>query len=465
MSRVLVAFWFDVEDYITPQSDEALKGIIEIFDRLDQRATFKLVGEKLRALERRGRTDIIDMLERHDIGYHTDYHSVHPTPAEYLKGLGWEEGREEFKRRECRGYEDIIRVFGRKPSCYGQPGSSWAPQVYPALRDWGIKLYMDECPQIGLNEEPFWFCGVLNVLRMGKNLTRCDFRKGEEGLREAVERFDSIADRLKSQGGGLVSIYYHPCEFSTYQFWDAVNFARGANPSPDKWKTPEVKPPEEMRRGLDILRGYVEHICSRPDVKLVTASEIVELYPDEAAGAKLSIEELKRACSAIAEEISYVDLGEIILSPAELFLTVCRALEAYGQLGRLPREVEVGRVDGPESRSEDDGGGSAPTESIVEGAVEALEFMEERGRMPDSVKVGNCELPPAVFLRAACRLICADGDLAELPLEKARLKLEDEVRGEGVWGWIIFPEGFDAPELIELARAQAWTLKPARLKG
>jgi hypothetical protein len=31
----------------------------------------------------------------------------------------------------------------------------------------------------------------------------------------------------------------------------------------------------------------------------------------------------------------------------------------------------------------------------------------------------------------------------------------------GLWGWPIFPEGFHAPRVMELARLQAWTLKPA----
>ena len=30
--------------------------------------------------------------------------------------------------------------------------------------------------------------------------------------------------------------------------------------------------------------------------------------------------------------------------------------------------------------------------------------------------------------------------------------------------WPIHPEGFSAPELMELARLQGWTLKPARLR-
>jgi len=32
-----------------------------------------------------------------------------------------------------------------------------------------------------------------------------------------------------------------------------------------------------------------------------------------------------------------------------------------------------------------------------------------------------------------------------------------------LWGWPIFPPGFKAPALMELAKRQAWTLKPAIL--
>ena len=32
-----------------------------------------------------------------------------------------------------------------------------------------------------------------------------------------------------------------------------------------------------------------------------------------------------------------------------------------------------------------------------------------------------------------------------------------------LWDWVIFPDGFHAPHLMELARLQAWTLKPAML--
>jgi hypothetical protein len=32
------------------------------------------------------------------------------------------------------------------------------------------------------------------------------------------------------------------------------------------------------------------------------------------------------------------------------------------------------------------------------------------------------------------------------------------------YGWVIHPKGFSAPELLDQARLQAWTLKPAILR-
>jgi len=120
--RIWVLLWFDTEDYILPASDDAALRLAQWLTERGIPATFKVVGEKARTLERRGRRDVIDALKKHDIGYHSNYHSVHPTPAMYLADMGWDDGVAEFVRREGPGYEDVRRIFGQAPSCYGQPG-------------------------------------------------------------------------------------------------------------------------------------------------------------------------------------------------------------------------------------------------------------------------------------------------------------------------------------------------------
>jgi hypothetical protein len=55
IARVDVVLWFDTEDYLLPASDDAAKRLAELLSQRDIRATFKVVGEKARVLERRGR--------------------------------------------------------------------------------------------------------------------------------------------------------------------------------------------------------------------------------------------------------------------------------------------------------------------------------------------------------------------------------------------------------------------------
>ena len=90
---VYVTLWFDTEDYILPQDDDATKRVAETLTRAGIRATFKVVGEKARVLEQRGRTDVIAALKQHEIGYHSNTHSGQPTVAVYLQHAGWDEGR------------------------------------------------------------------------------------------------------------------------------------------------------------------------------------------------------------------------------------------------------------------------------------------------------------------------------------------------------------------------------------
>ena len=136
-----VILWFDTEDYLSPADDDACKRLAEMLTQRHIRATFKVVGEKARVLERRGRRDVIEALKKHDIGFHANFHSVHPAPTEYLADCGLLDGMAEFERREGGGAADVRRIFAKDTLvCYGQPGSSWAPQAIAALKNMESRL-------------------------------------------------------------------------------------------------------------------------------------------------------------------------------------------------------------------------------------------------------------------------------------------------------------------------------------
>lgn len=80
--KMYVLLWFDTEDLLLKSSDDAALRNAQFCTKEGVKANFKIVGEKVRVLEQRGRTDVIEALKKHEIGYHSEWHSVHPTPAQ-----------------------------------------------------------------------------------------------------------------------------------------------------------------------------------------------------------------------------------------------------------------------------------------------------------------------------------------------------------------------------------------------
>lgn len=441
-SPVYVVLWFDTEDYIEPAADDAALRIANDLTAEGVRATFKVVGEKARMLEKRGRRDVIQALSRHAIGYHSNWHSVHPAPAEYLVRMGFVEGAEDFERREAPGAADIKRIFGKQPVCYGQPGSSWGPQSNLGLRRMGIPVYLDEGDQVGVNEQPFWYGGLLYVFHMGKNQFRAQLNVGAEDT-AAYRRFDETAARLAA-GGGVISIYYHPTEFVTTEFWDAVNFAHGANPPREEWVKPHRRTPEESERCYGVLRQFVHHMKAQPGVRFVTAQELPGLVESPAArhvDRKLVAEQLSR----------HIVFGEVqgqMLSAADMLLALLEV---------PPQVVDGPTAPGATTWSNPD----IPAEAFRRATADAADFVRRFHRLPSEVLVGARTLSLPDF---AATLAASIGG-GEVKLVRGNVEFEQYFATDGrkPFGWVIHPEGFDGAALLALGRLQGWTLKPARL--
>jgi hypothetical protein len=409
------------------------------------RATFKVVGEKARVLERRGRYDVIRALSHHDIGYHSNYHSIQPTPALYLKDMGSLEGAAEFQRREEPGVEDIRRVFGVLPSCYGQPGSSWGRQTYPALLRMGIGVYLDEGTQVGLEDQTFWFGGMLNVFNMGRYTIRPDLDDTSR-LASTLERFDRAVEQLQARGGGVISTYFHPTEFVTAKFWDAVNFIHGANPDRSDWRLPPLRTHADSEKRFRIVLQYVEHAKSLEGVQFITARELPQLYRSAHVGAF----DRARLAAHLASRQTFVVLDGVSFSAADTLLAL---------LG-----VESRYVGGPSENGRTSYSGAEIPRSVFEQAkAGAVSFIRATGRLPAEVWVRSQTLALADF---AATTAGDDGSSASVSLRKGNPEMEKYIATDPArpFNWIIHPEGFEAGHLLDLARLQAWTLKPALLR-
>jgi hypothetical protein len=442
---VYVVLWFDTEDYVEPAADDAALQIARDLTGLGVRATFKVVGEKARVLEQRGRWDVVRALALHEIGYHSNFHSIPPAPSLYLRDLGYVEGTAEFERRERAGALDVQRIFGVLPSCYGQPGSSWAPQSNTALRHMGISVYLDEGTQVGLDNQPFWYGGLLYIFNMGRFSMRAPL-DGAAPVEASYQRFDRAASELAARGGGVISIYYHPTEFVTTEFWDAVNFAKGADRERGDWRRPHRRTEAESERCYAILRAYVAHMKSVPGVRFATAREMLQLY-----GSPVPLPQNRaRIAEHLAATQTFLLTERESLSSADMLLAL---------LGMDPQIV-----DGPATRIASTLRGDAiPRAAFERAKADAAAFIRTNHRLPAEVWIGSEKLSIGDF---AATLAAYDGTSASTGVHRAKLEFEKyfSTDPKGSFSWPIHPEGFSAPELLDLGRLQGWTLKPARLR-
>ena len=211
--------------------------------------------------------------------------------------------------------KDVERIFGMTPSAYGQPGSAWAPQTYPALRAMGIKVYLDEADHVGIDDQPFYYGGMLNVFKMRSNLVRMALTGGTS-LADGESAFSKVHAALRARGGGTISIYYHPNEWVQTEFWDAVNFSHGANPPPAEWKTPGVRPAAETERAFADFEQFVTFMKTQPDVRFVTATDLAGIYADRAMGRDFDRQDLLAIARSVQTEISFQRYsGYAILRP------------------------------------------------------------------------------------------------------------------------------------------------------
>jgi hypothetical protein len=124
--------------------------------------------------------------------------------------------------------------------------------------------------------------------------------------------------------------------------------------------------------------------------------------------------------------------------------------------------------------------GPAPVESSAQHIAwtayrdtvrDVVDFMKVGRRVPARVFVGAKAIPPADFLVALASVWTSYAQTGKFPIEagvdlpkNAELLPARHIAADtpGLFGdWVIHEEGFRAPKILEVARWQAWTLKPA----
>lgn len=428
----------DIEDFLTPASDEGLRVMMDQLDRHRLPASYGVVAEKAEALAARGHPDLLDRLrQKPALGFHSLSHSRHPTLAEALAPLDYGEGVAAFMAREGEG---VRRLTGRikAPRYFTQPGGNWVPQAADALPDLGMGIYFSEDWNSYLVPltEPVWYGRVLHFSL--PVVMPAPFLHGlPANLGDAVRLLAEV-DRTVPEGGAFC-VMTHPTELVTTAFWDAVNFGRGTTRDP--LIPAPLRAEAEMQGAFSALDEYWARARALSGIQWVDVIEYTSrIRPRRSV--VVGRDDLLDGLSAAG--LGPLRLPEGNLSAAEAAWALAWFLRHPGQ-----PTAEVPNLSAPsEWRAAPDRRPGAGERALLDAA--AGEILARAALPP---RVGP-DLPLEDFCAQAWRTLTDRPD-ADLPLtfldyikEPARLH----------WDWPVFPPDFRPFRLWEEARRLAWSI-------
>ena len=461
MARLIISL--DSEDYETPAADDAELWWARTLTRHGLRGSFCLVGELARALRARGRRDVLEAYAPHEISYHSNLHSAHPTHAEYPGGPGLGRrrvspagGGTSWSAGGARGHGSPTRRGPANPAIAGDrrwptpcPGSA---SRCSATRRW--------------NGRPVGRCVCRQpVLRYHLSLDR--FFSDPHGRLERMQQ--AVSQLLDAHGDGYAVIYTHPCRLYTAAFPD--NFTGGKNPPRAEWRPAPLRPAAE--RESPPGRSRRPPPMDRPG----TAARDCRLS-QPMGGARPRPHAVAELCSRCASSPGSSHRRRWSgsrgwLSAAEQWSVLVGAA-ALGEVHLTwPKQVGVSRLLGPvEQPAETTETFQVPIGALMVAARRALELAALTGRIPTAIPLGGATLGPNALLQACARAV-PQHFRARWP-ERASVAPADEtpalahredfaaLRYHNTWS--IFPPEFRGEKLLKLAQLQAWTAKPGDLE-
>jgi peptidoglycan/xylan/chitin deacetylase (PgdA/CDA1 family) len=159
---------FDTEDSISENSVPGLHKILALLKKHELSGLFFITGSMAEKLSNFPET--VDLLSKHQIGYHSSSHSVHPTIAEFTDVKSYEKAYQASLIRETShvnpvtgaiegpgGILALRALFPRKQiAAYRAPGYCWTPPHLDALKTLGITYDFST----NISVEPISFHGI-----------------------------------------------------------------------------------------------------------------------------------------------------------------------------------------------------------------------------------------------------------------------------------------------------------------
>jgi len=446
-------FSVPVDDFITPAADDATLRLAQIMTRHGVRGCFHIVGESARVIRARSRRDVIEALAPHDIGYHSNLHSIAPLSIEHMEQTDWNRGVQRFVEDEAPGVRDVVEVFGRWPT-YFTHNMTQAPQAVYGARLLGMNA-------VGSQTMARW-----PVMRYSGNLMVThdigfDPPKQPDDALDIAGRVDKAVahfERLAPERDLRypIRLFTHANKYVTWMNSDGVNFVGGATPPRSEWKLPPQRGSEASERLYAQLDELLARLVAIPGVAFVTYADIIrDLGPKEHWVAPDAISAMGVSVGA---ELNPVVVDGETLSSAEVFALLCRCVAGPG------RAVAVRRVLGPLK---------PPHETATTSAIPRTQFADVCRRLdqeiddtyaiPSAVAHDGNVYGPGAWLRAMAQVVAESPDSVSLSpgSEHPEIVKDEFFQGTDV-RWRMYSKGFTGERNICAAiRCQSWSAAPA----
>lgn len=466
--KAQVFLTFDVEDPVTPASDDAVVWLAELLRDKGVSAAFFITGDKARALVRRQRLDVFEALRSHDIGYHTNHHSTHPTIAEYLEPCGWADGVAEVARRERSGADLIRDLSGRQLCGFATAGTSWGPQVPGALAELDIPAHVHSFSRTGGGHNPHWYAGALCFARSEATGPVEDDLQDPARFTDLIGRLPQTIRRAAQSEDRILHLYIgHPTMFVNQEFWDGLNYASGRNPDPGSaLVAPPPRSSADTRTMLDRLARFIDAVRASPEAEFVAFSDLV------AARRITPVFSEGWFATALAEAAGpNIGTTSRLVSPAQLLHALCRGIQGEDIDRAGPGGEILGPVERPRSAEQPGHPVRLDDKQLREVADSVCRTVAATGALPALARTDGIAVPAATLYSSLLDLVARDPaeGLRSLPgtvplSTRAELPpVADEISehyNRRVRRWMHRPD-LDVTELTRLTRAQTWSLRAA----
>ena len=453
MAPLPTALCFDVEDLIAPESDDAALWFADILTEYGLPGSLMVAGERFRQWERRGRRDVIEAVKRHDVGFHSTWHSVHPTTTEICVDKDLRDGMDALWEYDRPGWTDAERILGRPLLGWTLTGNSWAPAVQGLMARLGRAYAYSFVRLPGHNV--CWYAGSLGFHYEAVGIfdeVLYDDALFDERLAQTSEQIDKRLNGDRRGAEWLRFFVCHPTRAIHTEFWDILNFAGGANPPPSEWKPAQRRDDASFLVIRQNFRRLCEFVRADPRLEVVGWSELIRRCDGQRAFA--SHTEVLDIARRVADERRA--LFTDFFTAGECLLLLCRAASA--QQDRYPRPTVYGPLTTP------------PVSPVTEwaapdvlAAAPAVLESSESGYLPPSVAVAGQTVGLGTYFVALAEALLGYERVsgpADAPYPAEAEAVAQEV-AQMIPDWLIHPPDMDLTRLLEQTRLQCWALKPA----